>query len=47
MDARESYGEALSLVESVAAGLTDESLRHTLRHSPRVEALMSAFDEQA
>jgi tetratricopeptide (TPR) repeat protein len=47
LDARESYGEALSLVESVAAGLTDESLRQTLRHSPRVEALVSALDEQA
>jgi tetratricopeptide (TPR) repeat protein len=47
VDARESYGEALSVIESVAAGLPDEQLRQTLRHSPRVEALVSALDEQA
>jgi tetratricopeptide (TPR) repeat protein len=42
-DARQSYGEALSVIESVAARLRDEKLRETLRHSPFVGGLVSAL----
>ncbi|MGH4025152.1 MAG: ATP-binding protein [Pseudonocardiaceae bacterium] len=38
-DARRAYGEALSIIEAVAAGLTDEKLRETLRNSDPVEEI--------
>jgi class 3 adenylate cyclase/tetratricopeptide (TPR) repeat protein len=38
-EAREAYGEALGVIERVAAGLTDEALRATFLASPRVQAI--------
>ena len=35
----DSYGQAPSVIEAMAAGLTDETFRETLLHSPRREAL--------
>jgi tetratricopeptide (TPR) repeat protein len=43
-DARQSYGDALSVIEAVAAGLTDEKLRQTFLHSPPVEAIRLAVE---
>jgi class 3 adenylate cyclase/tetratricopeptide (TPR) repeat protein len=38
-DARRAYGEALSVVEAVAASLADERLREALRHSEPVRQM--------
>jgi class 3 adenylate cyclase/tetratricopeptide (TPR) repeat protein len=43
-DARQSYGDALVVIEAVAAGLTDEKLRQGLRHSAPVEAIRLAAE---
>jgi tetratricopeptide (TPR) repeat protein len=41
-DARRAYGHALSVIEAVAARLTDSKLRDTLLHSSRVEQVRRA-----
>jgi tetratricopeptide (TPR) repeat protein len=43
-DARQSYGHALSVIETTAGGLTDEQARETLRRSARVEAIRLAAE---
>jgi class 3 adenylate cyclase/tetratricopeptide (TPR) repeat protein len=41
-DARRAYGEALSVIDAVADGLTDNKLRETLLHSQRIEEIHRA-----
>jgi tetratricopeptide (TPR) repeat protein len=41
-DARRSYGAALSVIEAMAASLTDAKLRETLRHADPVEQIRCA-----
>lgn len=43
-NARRAYGEALSVIEGVAAGLIDERLRETFLHSEHVEAVRLAAE---
>jgi tetratricopeptide (TPR) repeat protein len=46
-DARLAYGEALTIIETVAAGLTDERQRETLRHSEQVERVRQAAEARS
>jgi hypothetical protein len=41
-DARQAYRDALAVIESVAAGLTDESLRATFLASDHVQGIRDA-----
>jgi tetratricopeptide (TPR) repeat protein len=43
-DARVAYGRALSVIEGVAAGLTDERKRETLLRSSRVQRIRRAAE---
>jgi len=43
-DAWQSYGDALAVIEAVAAVLTDEKLRQGLRHSAPAEAIRLAAE---
>jgi class 3 adenylate cyclase/tetratricopeptide (TPR) repeat protein len=45
-DARRAYGQALSVIEMVAAGLTDNKLRETLLQSQRVQQIRRAANAQ-
>jgi hypothetical protein len=38
-EARRAYGEALSVIEGVAASLTDPQMRDTFLHSEHVETI--------
>ena len=40
-EARQAYRDALGVIEGVAAGLTDESLRKTFLSSPHVQTIRS------
>jgi hypothetical protein len=45
-DAQGAYGQALSVIEMVAAGLTDNKLRETLLQSQRVQQIRRAAHAQ-
>jgi|SRR5947209_17278600 len=45
-DAQRAYGRALSVIEAMAAGLTDDKLRETLLHSQRVAQVRRAANAQ-
>ncbi|HEX6404898.1 MAG TPA: adenylate/guanylate cyclase domain-containing protein [Pseudonocardiaceae bacterium] len=45
-DVRRAYGRALSVIEAMAAGLTDDKLRETLLHSQRVAQVRRAANVQ-
>ncbi len=44
-DARQAYQDALSVIDGVAAGLTDESLRETFLGSDHVQGIRRSADD--